>query len=137
MDRIAILEARLLLYGHDMTDETTPLEAGLGWTIGWSKDDFIGKKSLERQRQQGVSRKLIGFELAGRGIAREGCSVQAAGASVGTVTSGTFSPTLKKSVGLAYVSNEYSALGQELDIEIRGKLSQARVVKTPFYKRPE
>ena len=64
------LEARLLLYGHDMTDETSPLEASLGWTIDWSKDDFIGKKSLEKQRQQGVSRKLIGFELAGRGIAR-------------------------------------------------------------------
>lgn len=129
------LESKYLLYGHDMNDETNPLEAGLGWTIGWSKEPFIGKQSLEAEKVRGVKKKLIGFELIGRGIAREGCSVQVNGKNVGHVTSGTFSPTLKKSIGLAYVSADCSQTGQSLDIEVRGKLQKAQIVKTPFYKR--
>lgn len=129
------LESKFLLYGHDMNDETTPVEAGLSWTIGWDKADFIGKKSLEDQKTRGVKKKLIGFELTDRGIAREGCPIQISGKNVGHVTSGTFSPTLKKSIGLAYVSTEYAQTGRSLDIEVRGKLQKAQIVKTPFYKR--
>ena len=129
------LESRFLLYGHDMTDETTPLEAGLGWTVGWAKNDFIGKQALETQRKSGIKRKLIGFELNDRGIAREGCPITLDGRSIGRVTSGTFSPTLKRSIGLAYVATPYAEIGQVFDIEIRGKTQKAQVVKTPFYKR--
>ncbi len=129
------LESRFLLYGHDMTDETTPLEAGLAWTIGWEKTDFIGKEALETERKRGIKRKLIGFELSDRGIARDSCSVLIDGRQIGKVTSGTFSPTLKKSIGLAYVAAEYAQIGQAIGIEIRGKTMKAQIVKTPFYKR--
>lgn len=129
------LESRFLLYGHDMTDETTPLEAGLGWTVGWEKDDFIGKQALEDQRKSGIKRRLIGFELAERGIAREGYAVLVNGQKVGKVTSGTFSPTLKKNIGLAYVAVESAQIGQAIEIEIRGESKKAKIVKTPFYKR--
>ena len=129
------LESKFLLYGHDINDETNPLEAGLGWTIGWDKEDFIGKKTLEAEKLRGVKRKLIGFELVDRGIAREGCPIQLDGKVVGKVTSGTFSPTLKQSIGLAYVSSESAQIGQPLEIEVRGKLQKAKIVKTPFYKR--
>lgn len=129
------LESKFLLYGHDMNDETNPLEAGLGWTIGWSKENFNGKPFLETEKARGVKKKLIGFVLTGRGIARDGCSVLIDGKRVGQVTSGTFSPTLKQSIGLAYVPHEFSEIGRAIDIEIRGKLQAARVIKTPFYKR--
>ncbi|MBI4000138.1 MAG: glycine cleavage system aminomethyltransferase GcvT [Candidatus Omnitrophica bacterium] len=129
------LESRFLLYGHDMTDDTTPLEAGLGWTIGWEKDDFIGKQALEDQRKSGMKRRLIGFELTERGIAREGCAVSINQEKVGQVTSGTFSPTLKKNIGLAYLAVQYAQVGQAIDIEIRGESKKAKIVKTPFYKR--
>ncbi len=129
------LESRFLLYGHDMTDETTPLEAGLSWTIGWGKKNFIGKQALEDQRKDGIKRKLIGFELKDRGIAREGSSVLVNGQKRGKVTSGTFSPTLKKNIGLAYIETPYSQVGQEIEIEIRGEVKKAGIVKTPFYKR--
>ena len=127
------LESRFLLYGHDMNDETTPLEAGLAWTIGWEKSDFIGKEALETERKRGIKNRLIGFELSDRGIARDGCSVLVNGRPIGRVTSGTFSPTLKKSIGLAYVTAEHAQVGQVIDIEIRGKAVKAQVVKTPFY----
>lgn len=129
------LEARFLLYGHDMTDETTPLEAGLGWTIGWGKDDFLGKRALEVQRTEGLKRKLVGFEMVERGIARDGCLVLSKGRSIGKVTSGTFSPTLKRNLGLAYVPIEHAGVGETIQIEIRDKLLKAQIVKTPFYTR--
>ena len=129
------LESRFLLYGHDMTDDTTPLEAGLGWTISWEKDDFIGKGALEAERKRGIKHRLVGFELSDRGIAREGCSVSVGAHQIGKVTSGTFAPTLKKSIGLAYVDTEYAQVGQMVDVEIRGKTTKAQIVKTPFYKR--
>ncbi len=129
------LESKFLLYGHDMNDETNPLEAGLSWTIGWTKENFIGKQALEQEKSRGVKKKLIGFELTDRGIAREGCPIQVNGKVVGKVTSGTFSPTLKQSIGLAYVSTEFAQVGQTLEIEVRGKAQKARIVKTPFYKR--
>ncbi len=129
------LESRFLLYGHDMTDETTPLEVGLAWTIAWEKTDFIGKEALEEERKRGIKRKLIGFEMSDRGIARDGYSVLIDGRQIGKVTSGTFSPTLKKSIGLAYITTEHAQIGQAIDIEIRGQAIKARIVKTPFYKR--
>lgn len=128
------LEARFNLYGHDMTDETTPLEAGIGWTVAWDKKDFIGKKALQAQKAKGLARKLVGFEMLERGIARDGCPVFAHGKTVGHVTSGTFSPTLRRNIGLAYVPVEFAEIGREIQIEIRGKLLKAKVVKTPFYK---
>jgi aminomethyltransferase len=129
------LESRFLLYGHDMTDEHTPLEAGLNWTIDWNKNNFIGKKALETQKKQGTTRKLAGFQVEGRGIAREKCMVTVEGRSVGAVTSGTYSPTIKKSIGLAYVAPQFSEPGQAIEIEIRDKFHKAQIVKTPFYKR--
>lgn len=129
------LESKFLLYGHDMNDEINPLEAGLGWTIGWDKENFIGKQTLEAEKSRGVKKKLIGFELVDRGIAREGCSIQINGKVVGKVTSGTFSPTLKRSIGLGYVASEFSQVRQALNVEIRGKAQKAQIVKTPFYKR--
>ena len=127
------LEARYLLYGRDMTTKTSPLEAGLGWTIGWDKPDFIGKKALFKEREAGVQRRLVGFELKDRGIAREGAKIFANGREVGQVTSGTFSPTLKKSIGLGYVSQKRTRVGQALALDIRSRLVPAEVVKTPFY----
>ena len=129
------LESKFLLYGHDMNDDTNPVEAGLNWTIGWTKDNFIGKSALDAAKANGVKRKLVGFELMDRGIAREGSAIFANEKQIGKVTSGTFSPTLKQSIGLAYVSPEFAQVGQELEIEIRNKKYKARLVKTPFYKR--
>ena len=128
------LEARFNLYGHDMTDETTPLEAGIGWTVAWEKSDFIGKRALETQKAEGPKRKLVGFEMIERGIARDGCRVLVNGQPIGQVTSGSFSPTLKRNIGLAYVPVESAKAGQEIQIEIRDKRLKAQIVKTPFYK---
>lgn len=130
------LEARLLLYGNDIDETTTPLEAGLGWTVKWDKGDFVGRAALERQRAGGVPKKLVGFELVERGIPRHGYPIHKDGTPVGTVTSGTFSPTLDKSVGLGYVPPGLAAVGTALEIIIRERPVRAVVVKTPFYRRP-
>ncbi|WP_109429601.1 glycine cleavage system aminomethyltransferase GcvT [Sulfoacidibacillus thermotolerans] len=129
------LEARLPLYGHELSPEISPLEAGLGTFVKLQKAEFYGREALLQQKEQGVTRKLVGFELKDRGIARASHEVLAAGKKVGMVTSGTMSPTLHKSIGLALVEKEYGELGSDLFIDIRGKLSEAKVVKTPFYKR--
>jgi len=128
------LEARYHLYGQDMDDDTTPLEAGLEWVCDFSKD-FIGKEALQKQKIKGIARKLVGFEVTG-GIARHGHELFAGNQKIGTVTSGTFSPTLKKAVGLTYVPVKYSMPGTELEILIREKRAKARVVSGAFYKRP-
>lgn len=130
------LEAGMALYGHEIDDTTTPLEAGLEWVVKLEGDDFIGRGALLEQKRAGISRKLVGFELVDRGIAREGCRVIAAGREVGKVTSGSFSPTLQKSVGMAYVPLELVEPGCEVEIEVRGKLRAARIVALPFYRRP-
>jgi aminomethyltransferase len=127
------LEMAYSLYGNDLTDETTPLEAGLGWVVKMNKGDFVGRAALERQKETGVARKLVGFELAERGIARHGYRLAAPdGATIGEVTSGTFSPTLEKTVGLGYVKPEFAAAGSEIAVDIRGKLARATVVQVPF-----
>jgi aminomethyltransferase len=129
------LEASLRLYGNDIDETTSVLEAGLGWTIGWSNDAFIGRERLLEQKDKGVARKLVGFEMLERGIARHGYPVMRDGKPVGVVTSGTQTPFLKKAIGMAYVPVEQSAAGTEIEIDVRGRLSKARVVKMPFYKR--
>ena len=129
------LEAAMCLYGQDIDESTTPLEAGLKWLVHLDrKQDFIGREVLETQTKEGVKRRLIGLEMEGRYIARHGYRVISEGKMVGEVTSGTLSPTLAKAIALAYVPREFSKRGTKLDVEIRGKLHQAKVVKKPFYK---
>jgi aminomethyltransferase len=129
------LEASMRLYGNDIDESTTVLEAGLGWMIGWTNERFIGRDKVRQQKQQGISRKLIGFEMVERGIARHGYPVVRDGRQVGVVTSGTQTPYLGKAIGMAYVPIDQAAAGTEFDIDIRGRLAKARVVPMPFYKR--
>ena len=129
------LEAGMRLCGQDMDDTTTLMEAGLGWIVGWEKDAFIGKAALLRQREDGVAKKLIGFELDERGIARHGYAIYGGDDQVGTVTSGTQTPFLNKSIGMAYVPVEYAKVDSALSIDIRGRRVAAHVVKMPFYRR--
>jgi aminomethyltransferase len=127
------LEMAYRLYGSDMDDSTTPLEAGLGWVVKLDKGDFVGRDALVKQREQGLQRKLVGFQLVDVGIARHGYPVVQDGRKVGEVTSGTKSPSLGTSVGLAYVPPALAAEGAEFGVDIRGRTARGRVVKTPFY----
>ena len=130
------LEGKLSLYGNDLTEETTPLEAGLGWVVKPDAGDFIGKEALLRQRAEGVKRSLVGFVMVGRGIARHGYPiVDATGAALGEVTSGAPGPTVGKNIGMGYVPVAQAAPGTRLVIDCRGKPVDAEVVKGPFYKR--
>lgn len=129
------LEAALALYGQDIDDTTTPLEAGLGWLVHLDrKGDFVGRPILEQQQEQGVERRLVGLQMQGRNIARHDYSVLHDGEPVGIVTSGTLAPTVGQPIALAYVPTELSKVGQELEVEIRGKTYPAKVMKRPFYK---
>ncbi len=128
-------EARLVLYGNDIDDTTTPLEAGLGWCCKFDGPDFIGKEALLEQKKRGVERKLAGFEMVGRGVPRHGYDVYADGRKVGKVTSGMYAPTLRKNLGLAYVPRSHAKVGSRIDVDVRGRMVEARIVKTPFYKR--
>ena len=130
------LEAAMRLYGNDMDETTTVLEAGLGWIVGWEKADFIGKDALVAQKASGVTRRLVGFEMIDRGIGRHGYDVYAEGRVVGVVTSGTQTPFLKKAIGMAYVPIALSKRDTEITIDVRGRHLRARVVGMPFYKRP-
>jgi aminomethyltransferase len=130
------LEAAMRLYGNDIDDTTSVLEADLGWIVGWNKPAFLGRDRLLEQKERGVARKLVGFELLDRGIARHGYPVFVDGAQAGHVTSGTQTPFLKKAIGMAYVPVALAGPGAEFDIEIRGRLARATVVPLPFYKRP-
>ena len=130
------LEAGLRLYGNDMDEKTTLLEAGLGWTVGWDKESFIGREALLAQKRTGPSRKLVGFEMLDRGIARHDHAVYAGSERVGRVTSGTRTPYLEKAIGMAYVPVELAARDTELSIDVRGRRLRARVVRMPFYRRP-
>ncbi|MEA5592888.1 glycine cleavage system aminomethyltransferase GcvT [Rivularia sp. UHCC 0363] len=131
------LEAAMALYGQDIDDTTTPLEAGLGWLVHLdSKGDFIGREVLEQQKANGVQRKLVGLQMQGRNIARHGYSVLSAGEKVGEITSGTLSPTLGYPIALAYLPAEIATVGNQLEIEIRNKTYPAIIVKRPFYRSP-
>jgi len=131
------LEMAYRLYGSDMDDETTPLEAGLGWVVKLEKGEFMGREAMRRQREAGVPRKLVGFTLTDPGIPRHGYRVLRDGQPVGLVTSGTKSPSLQIPLGLAYVPSALAAEGSTFAVEIRGRAAAARVVKTPFYSRPK
>ena len=129
------LEAGMALYGHEITEDTTLLEANLGWICKLNKGEFIGRAALARQKETGVKRQLVGFEMTDRGIARDDQEVVINEQRVGRVTSGSPAPFLKKNIGMAYVPSEYANEGQPIEIDVRGRLIAARIVKTPFYKR--
>jgi glycine cleavage system T protein (aminomethyltransferase) len=129
------LEAAMRLYGNDIDETTTAIEADLAWTVGWNKADFIGREALVEQRAKGAARKLVGFEMLDRGIARHGYPVVSGGRTVGIVTSGTQTPFLKKAIGMAYVPIDVSRPNSEIDIDVRGRTLRARVIPLPFYKR--
>lgn len=123
------------LYAHEIDETITPLEAGLEWTVKLDKGDFLGRAVLLRQREEGVRRKLAGFQMLGRGIARDGCEVRAGGHAEGWVTSGAPSPTLGRNIGLCYLPPEFALPGNRIDVVIRGQAIEAVTVAIPFYKR--
>jgi aminomethyltransferase len=129
------LEAAMRLYGNDMDETTTVLEADLGWIVGWKKEAFIGADVLRRQKAEGTPRKLVGFEMLERAIARHGYGVYLDGESVGVVTSGTQTPYVKKAIGMAYLPSDRTAPGTEFEVDVRGRRMRAQVVPLPFYKR--
>jgi glycine cleavage system T protein (aminomethyltransferase) len=129
------LEAAMRLYGNDMDEKTTVLEADLGWIVGWKKEEFIGAQVLRRQKQEGVARKLVGFEMLDRAIGRHGYDVYMDGAKAGVVTSGTQTPYVKKAIGMAYLPADRTAIGTEFEVDVRGRRARAHVVPMPFYKR--
>lgn len=130
------LEMKYMLYGNDIDETTTPLEAGLGWVVKLDKADFVGREALARQKQEGVRRRLVGFQMDGRAIARHGYPVvDEGGDAIGHVTSGTRSPTLGVGIGLAYVPVGRHRPGTKIDIQVRQRTEPATIVKTPFVKR--
>lgn len=134
------LEASLCLYGQDIDETTNPLEAGLGWVVKPKNRSFVGKDALARVAEEGPARRLVGFEMTGRGIARHGYPIVKAGAGadatpIGQVTSGSPAPTLGKNVGMGYVPADVAAPGTEIGVVIRGKVAAAQVVEMPFYRR--
>jgi aminomethyltransferase len=129
------LEAGMALYGNDIDDTTTVYEANLGWTVKLDKGDFIGRDALARQKVEGVNRKLIGFEMIERGIGRDHYPVVVDGKQVGQVSSGSPAPYLKKNIGLAYLPISFTQAESVFHIDVRGKMVEAQVVPTPFYKR--
>ncbi len=129
------LEAGMSLYGHEIDETTTLLEANLGWICKLNKGHFIGRERLVEQKEKGVKRKLVGFEVTDRGIARDGQDLLINGRRVGHVTSGSPAPFLKKNIGMAYAPVEFAGACQPVEIDVRGRLVGARIVPTPFYKR--
>ena len=127
------LEMKYALYGNDIDQTTNPIEAGLGWVVKLSKDEFIGKGAIEQVKAEGPRRRLVGFEMIDRGVARHGYRVLRDGVEVGLVTSGSYGPSVDRYIGLGYVPAALSAVGTEIDVEVRGRPQKARVVKTPFY----
>jgi aminomethyltransferase len=129
------LESAMSLYGHELDDDITPLEANLGWITKLNKGGFIGDEALKEKKEKGLSRRIVGFEMTQPGIARDGYDVYIDDKRVGYVTSGSPAPFLKKNIGLAFLPVEFANDGQEIKIDVRGKHLSAKVVPTPFYKR--
>ena len=129
------LESGMSLYGHELGDDISPLEAGLGWITKLQKGDFIGRDAIAKLKEDGIQRKIVGFEMTEPGIARDGFDVYIDGKKAGVVTSGSPAPFLKKNIGLAFVPVEFAKDGGEIKIDVRGKQLSARIVPTPFYKR--
>ncbi len=130
------LEASMPLYGHELTESLDPISAGLQWAVDLKKD-FIGAAALRAIAESGQAKKLVGLQLATRRIARQGSPIEHNGQPIGEVTSGTFSPTLQKSIAMGYVSAAESAVGTELSVDLKGAKEPARIVAMPFYKRPQ
>ena len=130
------LEAAMPLYGHELSEDIDPLQAGLGWAVKFDKDDFVGREALLGLRRGTVRRRRVGLELEGKRIAREGAAVTAGGQAIGQVTSGTFSPTKNMAIVMAYVDPKFTTPGTTCEVDVRGKPAPARVVPLPFYKRP-
>jgi len=130
------LEAGMALYGHEIDATVTPLEANLGWTVKLAKGDFLGRDVLLAQKEKGIERRLVGFEMVGKGFARQGYKVYVGGVEAGEVRSGSFAPTLGLGIGTAYVPVAATAPGTAIEIGIRQKRVEAVVVAMPFYKRP-
>lgn len=128
-------EVCLPLYGQEISKSISPLEAGLGFFVKLKKDSFIGKEALLNQKENGLKRKLVGFEMIDRGIARSNHEVFVDGKNIGYVTTGTHSPTLKKSIGLALINAEHAAEGNEIEISVRNKNLKAKIIKKPFYSK--
>lgn len=128
------LEAGMPLYGHELSETIDPISAGLGWAVDLSKD-FVGVQKLREVKEKGPARKLVGLELEGRRIARQGTKVVKDGKEVGEVTSGTFGPTVQKSIAMAFVDSSLAGEGTELQVDLKGTMNPAKVVKSPFYKR--
>jgi aminomethyltransferase len=129
------LEMKFALYGNDIDETTNPIEAGLGWTVKLDKQDFVGKQAIAAIKERGITRKLIGFKMVDRGIARHGAVVEAEGEEVGHVTSGTMSPSLKEAIGLAYLPKKMAKRNKTFTIRIRKDLRTAKVVRTPFVRK--
>lgn len=129
------LEAGMSLYGHEISDDINLYEANLGWICKLQKGDFKGRDALAKIKEEGIKRKLVGFEMIDRGIGRDGYDVYVDGQKVGIVTSGSPAPYLQKNIGLAFVPTEHAVIDREIEIEIRGKLVKAKIVPVPFYKR--
>jgi aminomethyltransferase len=129
------LEAKMALYGHELTSSINPFEADLGWIVKMNKGDFVGHSALKKAKEQGISRKLAGFEMVGRGIGRDGYEINIGGKPAGWVTSGGPSPTLNKNIGLCFLPVESAIPGQPIEIMIRNAPVEAKTVATPFYKR--
>jgi aminomethyltransferase len=127
------LEMRYALYGNDIDQTTNPLEAGLGWVVKPAKGEFIGREAIEKVRAAGLARRLVGLEMADRSVARHGYPVLKDGARAGLVTSGSYGPSVDRSIAMAYVAAAHTAVGTEVQVEIRGQGRPARVVKTPFW----
>ena len=129
------LEASMALYDHEIHASITPWEAGLGWIVKMDKGDFVGREALAKQKDRGVTRELVGFEMTGRGIGRDGYEVCIGGVGAGWVTSGGPSPTLNKNIGLCYLPCAYAEVGRNIQVMVRGQAVDAVTVPTPFYKR--
>lgn len=129
------LEMGFCLYGNDIDQTTHPLEAGLGWITKLNKGDFIGRSAMVKAKEEGLKRKLVGFMLSEKAVARHGYELVAGGKGLGRVTSGTFSPSLERAIGMGYVVSDHASTGAEIGISIRGKSVPASVVKLPFYQK--
>jgi aminomethyltransferase len=129
------MEMKYCLYGNDIDEGTNPIEAGLGWITKTEKGDFIGRDAILQIKENGISRKLVGFELLQKAVPRHGYEILKEGNIIGHVTSGTFSPSLERGIGLGYIKLPFHEVGTEIDISVRGKTIPAKVTKTPFYQR--
>ena len=129
------LEMGYVLYGHELNEEISPLEAGLNWVIAWEKGDFIGREALVKQREQGISRKLIGLLMEDQGIPREGMTIKANDRVIGQVRSGTMSPNLKRGIATALAEKKFLPESGEIFVDIRGKMKKSKMIRTPFIQR--